>query len=191
MTRLKVEQDHTWWVYAVSPRDCFEEFCVGVEKWIECGDVLGSDYDTSACRRALFEEAWWAYLQHESSDGYLRCPPVVLYDAAWDAPYFLIKEDNNGTTYLVSRFSLQGMEESGEMFDVSQVRVRPWTPSMSAMDAVRHAVMEAEARRQAAVTAAAKAETLEDAAWAETRASEMAQAQWEAVEATWEEVLLP
>lgn len=86
---------------------------IPASRWLaeaEAASETGGPVETSSAWRD-FLEATYAFMHHEFYDGDLREPPVVAYDALADTHYFIFKQDNNGTTFVVSRYPMKGLDD--------------------------------------------------------------------------------
>jgi hypothetical protein len=114
-------------VLMMAPLDWFYDSCIKVVDWLTSDDYYSSGDgvtrpDDRTAPWDLFLKACWAIMQTRPLDT-LRNPPYVAYDAASDSAYFIFKEDNNGTTYLVGDFLPLGIE--GEIIFDEHDKVPP------------------------------------------------------------------
>jgi hypothetical protein len=100
-----------WKVQESLPRDQFEACTLTVEQWLANTDGSGFGLDSRLGKwRAFMQACALAFPGVQSQDG-LRGEPRVGYDPASDQPIFIFKADNNGTTYIVSPFGVNGLEQ--------------------------------------------------------------------------------
>ena len=77
---------------AICALDFFEGCTVPLTKWLAEGPLD---------RHELYIRACAAYAKHEHADFELRMQPHVAYNVFNDQPYFIFKQDNNGTCLVV------------------------------------------------------------------------------------------
>lgn len=77
---------------ALNALDFFEDCTVPLSKWLAEGPLD---------RHELYIRACAAYAKHEHADFELRMQPHVAYNVFSDQPYFIFKQENNGTCLVV------------------------------------------------------------------------------------------
>jgi hypothetical protein len=91
-----------WTLYAVPPRDEFDNHTLTIAQWLENEREDGLGLQRASSKWQAFMEASTLVLPHVKAADGLREEPRVGYDPVGDVPFFLFKASNNGTTFVVS-----------------------------------------------------------------------------------------
>jgi len=102
-----------WYVYIMAPRDNFYDYTMPIGVWLwhlSSGHSQSGEWEVRHAESAYRAYQSCSYEKPEDqrsfSDG------RVLYDPVSDDHYFLFKESNNGTTYLVRHGKMEYMTKN-------------------------------------------------------------------------------